>query len=42
MKMSVLSVSRMPLAQALDMIRSGAIQDAKTIAGLHHAAATAA
>lgn len=35
----VLSVSRMPLAQALDMIRSGAIQDAKTISGLHHAAA---
>lgn len=35
----VLSVSRMPLAQALDMIRSGAIEDAKTIAGLHHAAA---
>lgn len=35
----VLSVSRMPLRQALDMIRSGAIQDAKTIAGLHHAAA---
>ncbi len=35
----VLSVSRMPLRQALDMIRTGAIQDAKTIAGLHHAAA---
>jgi ADP-ribose pyrophosphatase len=35
----VLSVSRMPLAHALDMIQSGAIQDAKTIAGLHHAAA---
>ena len=35
----VLSVSRMPLSQALDMIRSGAIQDAKTIAGLHHTAA---
>ena len=35
----VLSVSRIPLPQALDMIRSGAIQDAKTIAGLHHAAA---
>ncbi len=35
----VLSVSRMPLARALDMIRAGEIQDAKTIAGLHHAAA---
>jgi ADP-ribose pyrophosphatase len=35
----VLSVSRIPLPQALDMIRSGIIQDAKTIAGLHHAAA---
>lgn len=35
----VLSVSRVPLPQALDMIRSGAIQDAKTIAGLYHAAA---
>jgi ADP-ribose pyrophosphatase len=35
----VLSVSRIPLPQALDMIRSGAIQDAKTIAGLHHTAA---
>jgi ADP-ribose pyrophosphatase len=35
----ILSVSRMPLSQALDMIGSGAIQDAKTIAGLHHAAA---
>jgi ADP-ribose pyrophosphatase len=35
----VLSVSRIPLSQALDMIGSGAIQDAKTIAGLHHAAA---
>jgi ADP-ribose pyrophosphatase len=35
----VLSVSRIPLPQALNMIGSGAIQDAKTIAGLHHAAA---
>lgn len=35
----VLSVSRVPLSQALDMIRGGAIEDAKTIAGLHHAAA---
>ena len=34
----VLSVTRMPLTHALDMIRSGDIQDAKTIAGLHHAA----
>jgi ADP-ribose pyrophosphatase len=35
----VLSVSRIPLPQVLDMIRSGVIQDAKTIAGLHHATA---
>ena len=34
----VLSVSRMPLASAIAMIRSGEIEDAKTIAGLHHAA----
>jgi ADP-ribose pyrophosphatase len=34
----VLSVSRVPLARALDMIRTGEIQDAKTIAGLYHAA----
>jgi len=34
----VMSVSRMPLARAVDMIRSGEIQDAKTIAGLHLAA----
>lgn len=34
----VLTVSRMPLTRALNMIRSGEIQDAKTIAGLHHAA----
>lgn len=35
----VLSVSRMPLRRALEMIRSGEIEDAKTIAGLHHTAA---
>ena len=35
----VLSVSRVPLSRALAMIRAGDIQDAKTIAGLHHAAA---
>jgi ADP-ribose pyrophosphatase len=35
----VLSVSRMPLIHALEMIRTGEIEDAKTIAGLHHAAA---
>jgi ADP-ribose diphosphatase len=35
----VLSVARVPLAEALSMIRAGEIQDAKTIAGLHHAAA---
>jgi ADP-ribose diphosphatase len=35
----VLSVARMPLARTLDMIRSGEIQDAKSIAGLYHAAA---
>lgn len=35
----VLTVSRVPLTRALAMIRSGEIQDAKTIAGLHHAAA---
>ena len=33
----VLTVSRVPLASALAMIRSGAIEDAKTIAGLYHA-----
>jgi len=27
-----------PLRHALEMIRTGAIEDAKTIAGLHHAA----
>jgi ADP-ribose diphosphatase len=32
----VLTVSRMPLKRALDMIRSGDVVDAKTIAGLHH------
>ena len=35
----VLTVTRLPFAQALEMIRSGEIIDAKTIAGLHHAAA---
>ena len=35
----VLTVSTVPFAQALGMIRSGDIIDAKTIAGLHHAAA---
>ncbi len=35
----VLSVSRRPLAQALEMIQRGEIQDAKSIAGLHLAAA---
>jgi ADP-ribose diphosphatase len=34
----VLSVSRVPLQRALEMIRTGEIQDAKTIAGLYHAA----
>jgi ADP-ribose pyrophosphatase len=34
----VLSVSRLPLTRALAMIRSGEIEDAKTIAGLHHTA----
>jgi ADP-ribose pyrophosphatase len=35
----VLSVSRIPLPQAVEMIRRGDIEDAKSIAGLHHAAA---
>lgn len=35
----VLSVRRMPLAAALEMIRSGELCDAKSIAGLHLAAA---
>ena len=35
----VLTVSRIPFARALEMIRTGEIQDAKTIAGLHQAAA---
>lgn len=35
----VLSVRRLPFSEALEMIRAGAIEDAKTIAGLHHAAA---
>jgi len=34
----VLSVSRVPLATALEMIRSGELCDAKSIAGLHLAA----
>jgi ADP-ribose pyrophosphatase len=34
----VLTVTRLPLARALEMIRCGEIEDAKTIAGLHHAA----
>jgi ADP-ribose pyrophosphatase len=34
----ILSISRVPLGQALDMIRTGEIQDAKSIAGLFHAA----
>ena len=34
----VLTVSQVPLARALEMVRSGEIQDAKTIAGLHHTA----
>ena len=33
----ILSVSRVPFARALEMIRTGEIQDAKSIAGLHHA-----
>ena len=35
----VLTVSRVPLAQALAMIRNGEIADAKSIASLHRAAA---
>ncbi len=35
----VLTASRVPLAEALAMIRSGAISDAKSIAGLYRAAA---
>ncbi len=35
----VLSVSRVPMSAALDMIRTGVMQDAKSIAGLHLAAA---
>jgi len=34
----VLTVERLPLARALEMIRAGDIEDAKTIAGLHHVA----
>ena len=33
----VLSVSRVPLRQALRMIESGEISDGKSVAGLHHA-----
>ena len=35
----VLTVSRIPLHRALDMVRSGEIEDAKSIAALHRAAA---
>jgi ADP-ribose diphosphatase len=35
----ILTVSRFPLRTALDMVRRSEIQDAKSIAGLHHAAA---
>ncbi len=35
----VLSISRLPMSEALDMIRTGLMQDAKSIAGLHLAAA---
>jgi ADP-ribose pyrophosphatase len=35
----VLSTARVPFTRALAMIRTGEIQDAKSIAGLHHAAA---
>jgi ADP-ribose pyrophosphatase len=35
----ILSASRLPLAEAMAMIRRGEIEDAKTIAGLHHASA---
>jgi ADP-ribose pyrophosphatase len=35
----VLSVTSVPLTRALEMIRNGEIEDAKTIAGLYHAAA---
>jgi ADP-ribose pyrophosphatase len=34
----ILTVSRVPLTHAIQMIRGGQIEDAKTIAGLHHAA----
>jgi len=36
----VLSVTRVPMRRALAMVRSGEIEDAKTIAGLHRAAVT--
>ena len=35
----VLTVSKVPLTRAIDMIRDGEIRDAKSIAALHHAAA---
>ncbi len=35
----VLTVSRIPLRRALEMVRSGEIEDAKSIAALHRAAA---
>jgi len=34
----VLTVNRVPLARALEMVRSGVIEDAKSIAALHRAA----
>jgi ADP-ribose pyrophosphatase len=34
----VLTVARMPLRRALEMVRSGELEDAKSIAGLHRAA----
>lgn len=34
----VLSVKHVPLRQALEMVATGAIQDAKSISALHHAA----
>jgi len=34
----VLTISRVPLTRAMDMVRAGEIQDAKSIAGLHLAA----
>jgi ADP-ribose pyrophosphatase len=34
----VLTVTRMPLQRALEMVRTGELEDAKSIAGLHRAA----